>query len=49
MISVGVRVGEEIVPLTLGVQLERTGKGVAPQVARAHLDAIVAHLAGAAP
>ena len=49
LVSFAVKVDGALVPLTLGVQLERTGKGVAPHVARAHLDAIVAHLRGATP
>jgi hypothetical protein len=44
VISVGIRVGTAIVPLTLGVALERTGKGVAAHAARAYLDAAIAHL-----
>jgi len=44
VVSFAVRVGPTLVPLTLGVHLERTGKGVAALAARAYLEAIAAEL-----
>ena len=44
VIAFGVRTAHGIVPLTLALELQRSGKGVAAAVARHYVDAIVAYV-----
>jgi hypothetical protein len=46
VISLGVKDGDRTIPLTIGLQLERTGKGVAAQIARRIVEYLAVRLGG---
>jgi hypothetical protein len=46
VIAFGVVTPHGVIPLTLGVQLQRGGKGTAARAARLYIDAIAAYLRG---